>query len=253
MKFYPFILFLFSLNVFCQTRNIMVEYEVISSIKNNEILIANNKKALYIKPDYASSSKSENIVKTESNNDMEETTISQLAPLIYGATYYKTLKKDLYYYLNDNKNEIIKDELPDFNWNVTYTETKMIGNFLCKKATTIFRGTNIEAWYTEEINIPFGPWKFKGLPGLILEVYNVNDFLKFHWIAKKVVFPYKEYVDFEFDTKARIIPLKKIFEDQEIARNEENKKMMSLMPQGGSIRIGKSKRLDIEKIYEWED
>ncbi|KGO08779.1 hypothetical protein KS04_19695 [Elizabethkingia miricola] len=42
---------------------------------------------------------------------------------------------------------------------------------MCYKATAIFRGSNIVAYFTKEIPYPTGPYKFGGLPGLILEVY----------------------------------------------------------------------------------
>lgn len=42
--------------------------------------------------------------------------------------------------------------------------------YACKKATTTFRGRNYTAWYTLEIPLSNGPWKFTGLPGLILKV-----------------------------------------------------------------------------------
>ncbi len=51
-----------------------------------------------------------------------------------------------------------------------YKEVKIIANYKCHKATTNFRGRKYVAWYTTDIPVNFGPWKFKGLPGLILEV-----------------------------------------------------------------------------------
>lgn len=42
--------------------------------------------------------------------------------------------------------------------------------YKCKKASTTFRGRNYTAWYAPEIAYSDGPWKFWGLPGLILKV-----------------------------------------------------------------------------------
>ncbi len=63
----------------------------------------------------------------------------------------------------------VKDNVPEINWKLK-NETKKIGGFNCKKAVGVFRGRNYTAWYTEEIPINAGPWKLKGLSGLILEV-----------------------------------------------------------------------------------
>lgn len=49
-------------------------------------------------------------------------------------------------------------------------ESKNIKGYLCQKATGHFRGRDYEVWYTNEIPVEFGPWKFNGLPGLIVEV-----------------------------------------------------------------------------------
>lgn len=38
------------------------------------------------------------------------------------------------------------------------------------RARCAFRGRNYEAWYAPEIAVSAGPWKFGGLPGLILAI-----------------------------------------------------------------------------------
>ena len=66
------------------------------------------------------------------------------------------------------------------NWTLTQ-EKKKIGNYNCFKATKndTFVGSSgnlitikIIAWYTPEIPFSYGPIKYNGLPGLILELEN---------------------------------------------------------------------------------
>lgn len=48
--------------------------------------------------------------------------------------------------------------------------TKNILGYDCTEATTDYHGRTWTAWFTPDIPISDGPWKFHGLPGLILEV-----------------------------------------------------------------------------------
>ncbi len=57
--------------------------------------------------------------------------------------------------------------LDDTEWNLT-ADTLTIEGYLCYKATASFGGRNWEVWYTEEIPVIYGPWKFFGLPGLTI-------------------------------------------------------------------------------------
>lgn len=57
-------------------------------------------------------------------------------------------------------------------------DTLTIGGFHCQKATAHFHGRDYNAWFTEKIPVQFGPWKFNGLPGLILQVEESTGYFK---------------------------------------------------------------------------
>ena len=63
-----------------------------------------------------------------------------------------------------------------------HNETKEKGGYLLQKATTNFSGRNWVAWFTKEIAISEGPYKFRGLPGLIFEIYDTKDNFSFSLI-----------------------------------------------------------------------
>lgn len=71
----------------------------------------------------------------------------------------------------------VEDSLFLMKWKIT-KESKQILGYKCKSATTTFRGRSYTAFYTEKIPIPDGPWKFGGLPGLILEIYSHDGICK---------------------------------------------------------------------------
>jgi len=56
-----------------------------------------------------------------------------------------------------------------FDWKLTNEFAKIL-NYDVQKATTEFGGRKWIAWFTKEIPIPDGPYKFKNLPGLILKI-----------------------------------------------------------------------------------
>jgi GLPGLI family protein len=63
------------------------------------------------------------------------------------------------------------ESIPVQNWTME-EDTMTVADYLCQKASCLFRGRNFAAWFTPEIPISNGPWKFGGLPGLILKVYD---------------------------------------------------------------------------------
>ncbi|MDE0472222.1 MAG: GLPGLI family protein [Ekhidna sp.] len=69
----------------------------------------------------------------------------------------------------DKNKPFIYDDFVEIDWRIK-SETKMIADLKCTRATTSFRGRRYEAWFAPEIPVPYGPWKFNGLPGLIVKL-----------------------------------------------------------------------------------
>ncbi len=67
---------------------------------------------------------------------------------------------------------IYKDE-EKLNWEITNTKQEISG-YNCTLAKTVFAGREYNAWFTSEIPISDGPYKFKGLPGLIVKIEDVK-------------------------------------------------------------------------------
>jgi len=96
-----------------------------------------------------------------------------------------------------DKELLVKEDNIIWKWSLK-NEIKKIGKFNCQKATIKFRGREYTAWFTQEIPVPFGPWKFQGLSGLILEVYD-NDRV-FHIVAKKLEIEKESDCEIKVDT-----------------------------------------------------
>lgn len=72
---------------------------------------------------------------------------------------YLQIRMMPYYYLVETNDEM--------KWKIE-KETKILANFKLQRATTNFGGRKWTAWFTTDIPISEGPYKFRGLPGLIL-------------------------------------------------------------------------------------
>ncbi len=57
----------------------------------------------------------------------------------------------------------------EIDWVIVEDSTKTILDYQCIMATTDFHGRKWTVWFTPEIPMQDGPWKFCGLPGLIME------------------------------------------------------------------------------------
>ncbi len=75
-------------------------------------------------------------------------------------SHIKKIGSDKYSY-TDNKNQ--------FDWKVL-EKADTIAGYRVQIATTSFAGRDYTAWFTQEIPLAEGPYKFNGLPGLIVKI-----------------------------------------------------------------------------------
>lgn len=63
-----------------------------------------------------------------------------------------------------------QEPAPGLTWTVTPGTTASIAGYACQRATASFGGRTWEAWFAREVPLSDGPYKFYGLPGLIVKV-----------------------------------------------------------------------------------
>lgn len=67
-----------------------------------------------------------------------------------------------------------EEPLEKQQWRIVDSTRNILG-YSCQKAVCNFRGRHYIGWFTTEIPVSNGPWKFSGLPGLLVEVYDKNN------------------------------------------------------------------------------
>jgi GLPGLI family protein len=95
--------------------------------------------------------------------------------------YINNLEKQIIVTDIVRQNIVYREPLSKQNWNILDEKKELLG-YKCQKATCRFRGRNYVAWFTRDIPIDKGPWKFNGLPGLIVKVYDTQEHFDFELV-----------------------------------------------------------------------
>ena len=69
-----------------------------------------------------------------------------------------------------------------FDWKLENGDS-LVCEYPCHKAVTTFRGRTWTVWYTLDLPYSDGPWKFCGLPGLVLHAYDSEGCFRFNCIG----------------------------------------------------------------------
>lgn len=153
--------------------------------------------------------------------------------------------RDFVYTTDGTFPAIVEESLPDFDWQLHNT-VKKIGQFNCSMASTEFRGRTYEVWYTLEIPTPFGPWKFYGLPGLIVQIKSLDNNIQFYlseikkYDQQEITPPndgkptsFEEYVNYKNNLVNAFVS-----------------KLQSKLPRGAKVTVNSSSNYNIEKVFD---
>lgn len=151
-------------------------------------------------------------------------------------------------------NYLVSDELQPLVWNTNYSDVDTLGKHICHKATATYRGTTLVAYYTNDIPVPAGPYKFGGLPGLIVMLYNegVNPH---YWLLKEIEYPYTGEipVNEKYMNALPKLSLESYIKKEDLENEERMRMMMSKMPLIEGVTVERKKvRGSVEQVYEWE-
>ena len=79
-----------------------------------------------------------------------------------------------------------------FNWKIL-NEKQKIGEYNTQKATTEYGGRTWTAWFSSDIPFQDGPYKFSGLPGLIVKIEDSEKNYSWTLQGNKKINEYTEY------------------------------------------------------------
>lgn len=160
-------IFLFLLLIVCYDglhgQNVFLEYQVQNNkdVSVCELIITDTMSTFSVKsPSQAAISNENFFVKKYSENK----------------AYFSENFLNVVFYVNDTMNNM--------KWVLTNDTLTILGN-PCLSATTDFRGRRYTAFYSTSLPLSEGPWKFGGLPGLILCIKSQDNFIE--WTATKIV------------------------------------------------------------------
>ena len=110
-----------------------------------------------------------------------------------------------------------------FEWKIL-PGTKVIQGYKSQKAKTEFRGREYTAWFTTEIPISDGPYKFSGLPGLILQLRDSKDHYVFELVQFKNLEPRVPFTletqDYILTSRDELLQQKRKYEEDPFAALE---------------------------------
>ena len=130
-------------------------------------------------------------------------------------------------------------KLPLLDWALVPDSTKEILGYNCNMAKAYFAGREYVVWYTIDIPLPYGPYKFYGLPGLVMKVEEVTHL--YSWELKgiqNVVRPINMYTN-EAEQKCSVQEALKIIsriEKEPIRFLEQMGRHMYIKGTDGSFR-----------------
>lgn len=186
MKYVTIVTFVLKISLL-HSQNIVVDYVVrenrnnaITSIETNYILVVKGNESNFFnpQPDKGQFIQNQNASEVKNQNGsyvkFDDNTFGE----VRNDFFYKNYLKDSIIFNEKmvNKPVIVKEQISLFKWEILPKSDTIILGYKCQLAKVAFRGRNYKAYFAPALNPFGGPWKFDGLPGLILFVRSIDNY-----------------------------------------------------------------------------
>lgn len=220
MKYFSFYFFIILSSICCSQDtldNDMLEITYNTTFKHkNSFKNHKQEKAILLYDNGNSLYQVENVMRMDS---LRSTGFDGSAPQFFSYNKYaiKTINNKIIYSEQIFENEFQYEEIIDFDW-ILEDVTKQINGYSCKSATLDYGGRQWKAWYTLEVPISSGPYKFQGLPGLIVKISDatgsydfelekikkvskktLEKFLHYKTLSERTIVDRKSFNQFKYD------------------------------------------------------
>lgn len=116
----------------------------------------------------------------------------------------------------DGEDFVYEDSIGGFEWNLV-DSVAVIEGYECALATCSYHGRKWNVWFTTELPWQDGPWKFCGLPGLVVAANDSENLFKFRltsiykvdkpvklWVSKPTKIARRKFLEDRFDYLKRL-------------------------------------------------
>lgn len=257
MKQLALLFTLFSISVFGQMQRFIYDYafaldpDSTSTFQHEQMMldVTKNASKFYSYTVYHSDS----LMRVDLENQLRATgSINVRSDMRKGKVRYSVLKTYPDYQV-DFLNRIFADsysvrEDRKLNWKILPDKEK-IGEWEAQKAETDFAGRKWTAWFAQEIPIQDGPYKFYGLPGLIVKL---EDQTKTHNFELKGIqnIQNKTFEDDVFKTGKRVAITRKQYEKIRKEYEADPTKGMRQLSMSGVVMKMEGNDADTQKMMK---
>lgn len=152
-----------------------------SRISETMVLLTNGKKSIYYGENYKAFSDG---LKKQINSAIQTGSIVEPGKLPKARVRHTVFKdNDLIFISNILGSNTLTYPAESIKWIIDNSVTKDILGYKCSKATAKIGNRNYTAWFTYNIPMSDGPYKFKGLPGLILSINEIHHYFNFELLS----------------------------------------------------------------------
>lgn len=154
----------------------------------------------------------DSVLMAHADEPFNQSSVKKIMPLMEGTTVNRYCRYHIYNnYLADsllftvylNKKYLKVMESNKIYWRTDTNKDTVIAGYKCLKASTELWGRKFIAWFTLEIPVSYGPYKFCGLPGLIIQIsdsekqhsFTINEVKKIKGKQQTIYYNNKNYIE----------------------------------------------------------